>query len=185
MMIVTTDTEVPPTEVERLLLKHEIYRPIVYQSVVEKFLARGGDPAGELGAYCIQQALSLSPEADPFNGDVAGKLGMGLLVLGRFNTTKRPEIAKAYKLLRKIFPFTKKGNLRGLPDGLGAKLYPENYDGKGRCTYRFADRTGASAPRKIANNQPRWCEEDDEDTKAGLEMAANGELTGISLIRAS
>jgi hypothetical protein len=185
MMIVATDTEIACTRVERLLLKHEVYRPIIYQSVIEKFLDRGGDPAGELGVFCIRRALSLEPGSDLFKGDAAQSLAMALLVLGRFNGDKRPEIAGAYALLRKMFPFTRNGNFQNIPHGLGAKLYPEHYK-DGHCDHHFTSQFGTSEPRKIANRRPHHHDRPEEKDQAvweGMKMAERGQLPGIRLLR--
>ncbi len=194
MMIVTADQEIPCSKVEQLLLKHEQYRPIIYQAVIEKFLERGGDPAGKLGVYCIQCALALEPGSDLFRGDVAQSLAMGLLILGCFNGEKRPEIVKVQQTLRRMFPFTKGGNLQNIPHGLAMKLYPEQYDAEGRCKYRFASRFETGEPRKVATHKQgklrsRYGEEKPEETDpeilAGMAAAASGQLQNIRLIRAS
>jgi hypothetical protein len=117
---------------------------------------------------------------------------MSLLVLGRFSGDKRPEIATAIQLLRKMFPFTKSGNLQNIPHGLAQRLYPEHYK-DGKCVYRFANRLETGEPRKVADHrrQPRHYrnddkpEENDPEIAAAMVAAANGKLSGIRLMRAS
>lgn len=195
MMIVVTDNEISCSEVERMLLKHDHYKPVIYQSLVEKFLERGGNPAGEIGTHCIRRALSIEPGTDLFkDGKACESLGMGLLVLGRFNHNKRPEIAGAYQLLRKLFPFTKNGNLQNIPHKLGMRLYPEHYDADWRCAYRFASRLETGESRKVKvklnHNKPLSSRRDhpeelDKEVIVGMEMAEQGKIPGIRLIRAS
>ncbi len=188
MMIVVTDHGITCSEVERLLLKQEVYRPVIYQSLIEKFLDRGGDPAGDLGMFCVKQGLSVAPGTNLFkDGPACEALGMSLLVLGRFNQTKRPEISAAYQLLRKLFPFTKNGNLQNIPHKLGEKLYPEKYE-EGRCIHHFTSRDDTGEARRVVTKPRRYRSEEkpeDPEIKAAVEDAANGKFSGIRLIRAS
>jgi hypothetical protein len=183
MMIVTTDAEIPCSEVEGLLLKHKLYRPVIHQTLVESFLERGGDPAGELGAYCVNRALSLDPQTNLFDRGAAEPLAMALLILGRFNTSM---VTGAYQTLRRMFPLVKKGNLQNIPHSLARKLYSENYDSNGLCTYKFASRQETGEPRKLG--RPRHYREDgdkpelkDSEVQQGMFEVAHGGIPGVSL----
>lgn len=188
MMIVVTDPEISCKKAEELFLKHDHYRPVIFQSLVEKFLERGGDPAGPLGMHCIKRSLSVLPGTDLFrDGKACESLGMALLVLDHFNEEKRVEIAKVYQLLRKIIPFTQEGNRQNIPHGLAAKLYPQHYS-DGRCTYKFVSRHETGEARKVETKPRKYHHEnkpEDPEITAAVKAAANGAYANVRLIRAS